>query len=392
MKKSLIAGAAMLSLTGAAYAQSSVTLYGLIDSGLTYTNSQITGTGTGGHSNWQMTSGSVQYSRWGLRGAEDLGGGLKAIFTLEDGFNLNNGQFSSSNRIFNRLAFVGLKHNDYGTLTLGRQTDDMVDFVAPLALTGTEYGGTHFAHPFDSDNLNDSFQINNSVKYESPDIQGFKFGGLYGFSNLAGGFSNNRAYSVGASYAWGPLNFGAGYLHLNSAARTPAQVNANGAVTDTLGASLQGLLSPTSVPLGTMAARQQTWGGGVNYTFGPAVAGFVYTQTNLTQLFQTGFSTHFQNFEGNIRYALTPVLELSGAYTYSRGGGSAGSGNPHWNQVSAMADYDLSRRTDIYLQSAYQSVSASRNSPLGVAWINGISAPSSTNNQVEVTVGLRHRF
>jgi predicted porin len=57
-----------------------------------------------------------------------------------------------------------------------------------------------------------------------------------------------------------------------------------------------------------------------------------------------------------------------------------------------MADYDLSRRTDIYLQSAYQSVSASRNSPLGVAWINGISAPSSTNNQVEVTVGLRHRF
>ena len=53
-------------------------------------------------------------------------------------------------------------------------------------------------------------------------------------------------------------------------------------------------------------------GGGVNYAFGPAVAGFVYTQTNLTQLFQTGFSTHFQNFEGNLRYALTPAVNVAG--------------------------------------------------------------------------------
>jgi GBP family porin len=392
MKKALMAGAALITLAGSAHAQTSVTLYGLIDAGVTYTNSQITGTGSGGHSNWQMTSGAVQYSRWGLRGAEDLGGGIKAIFTLENGFNVNNGQLSSNNRIFNRLAFVGLTSREYGTFTLGRQTDDMVDFVAPLSLTGTQYGGTHFAHPFDVDNLNDSFQINNSVKYESPEYAGFKIGGLYGFSNQAGGFSNNRAYSVGMSYLWGPLNFGAGYLHLNSAARTPGQVNTNGAVTDTLGASLQGLQAPTTVPLGSLAARQQTWGAGVNYTFGPAVAGFVYSQTNLTQLFQTGFSTHFQNFEGNLRYALTPTIELSGAYTYSRAGGNVGGGSPHWNQVSAMADYNLSRRTDVYLQGAWQAVSTSSNSALGVAWINGVTAPSSTTNQIEATVGLRHRF
>jgi predicted porin len=376
-----------IALAGVAHAQSSVTLYGLIDAGLTYTNNQITGTG-GGHSNWQMTSGAVQYSRWGLRGAEDLGGGLKAIFTLENGFNLNNGQLSSNNRIFNRQAYVGLSSRDYGTLTLGRQTDSMVDYVAPLSLTGTEFGGTHFAHPFDIDNLNDSFQINNSVKYQSPDYAGFKLGALYGFSNQAGGFSNNRAYSLGLSYLWGPLNFGAGFLQLNGAAQTPAQLNTNGAVTDTTGASL----AANGVPLGALASRQQTWGAGVNYTFGPAVAGFVYTQTNLTQLFQTGFSTHFQNFEGNIRYGLTPVVELSAAYTYSRAGGNAGSGSPHWNQVSAMADYRLSRRTDVYLQGVWQGISASSNSPLGVAWINGVSAPSSTSNQVEATVGLRHRF
>src|SRR6478609_8780487 len=338
MKRTLIAGAALATLSGAAQAQSNVTLYGLIDAGITYTNSQITGTGAGGHSNWQMTSGGVQYSRWGLRGAEDLGGGLQAIFNLENGFNVNNGQLSSANRIFNRLAYVGVSSRDFGSLTLGRQTDGMVDFLGPLSLTGTQYGGTHFAHPFDVDNLNDSFQINNSVKYSSPDFAGFKVGALYGFSNQAGGFANNRAYSVGASYSWGPLNFGAGYLHLNNgaASQAAANFNANGAVTD--GQTLT-------------AARQQTWGAGVNYAFGPAVVGFVYTQTNLTEIFQTGLSTHIQNFEGNIRYNLTPALNVSGAYTYSRAGANAGSGAPHWNQVGVQTDYNLSKRTDVYLQS-----------------------------------------
>jgi predicted porin len=392
MNKLLLTGAATIfTMAGVAQAQSSITLYGLIDAGLTYTNNQATGTGSG-HSNWQMTSGSVQYSRWGLRGSEDLGAGLKAVFALESGFNLNNGQYSSNNRIFNREAYVGLSSRQYGALTLGRQTDSVVDFVAPLSLTGTEFGGTHFAHPLDNDNLNDSFQINNSVKYLSPNFGGLKFGALYGFSNQAGGFTNNRAYSFGMSYEWGALNFGAGYLQLNSAARTPGELNTNGAVTDTTGSSLQGALSPTSVPLGVLASSQKTFGLGVNYTFGPAVAGFVYSHSKLAQFFQSGLSGTFQNFEGNFRYALTPAVDLAGAYTYSRAGGNGGGGVPHWNQLGAMADYHFSRRTDAYVQGVWQRVSPSGTSPLGVAWINGISAPSSTSNQIQATVGLRHRF
>ncbi|WP_225936708.1 porin [Caballeronia sp. NK8] len=72
-----------------------------------------------------------------------------------------------------------------------------------FSLTGTEFGGTHFAHPLDNDNLNDSFQINNSVKYLSPHFAGFRFGALYGFSNQAGGFTNNRAYSFGNVVCFG---------------------------------------------------------------------------------------------------------------------------------------------------------------------------------------------
>src|SRR5580704_13296374 len=299
MKKTLMVAALTGVFATAAHAQSSVTLYGLIDAGITYTNNQ------GGHSNWQETSGTVNGSRWGLRGSEDLGGGLKAIFTLENGFNIANGNLGQNSRLFGRQAFVGLSSSQYGAVTLGRQYDSVVDYVGPLAATGSQFGGTIAAHPFDNDNLDNTLRINNSVKYTSANYGGFTFGGLYGFSNTADGFSNNRAYSFGASYNYGGLNVGAGYLQLNNDVNNLAMASASdpGAVTGTF----------------TFAAgRQRTFGGGASYTFGPATAGIVYTQTNLTDTFGGGISAvqsgtsagyafgansaRLQNLEGNIRY------------------------------------------------------------------------------------------
>ena len=106
MKKTLMVAALAGVFASAAQAQSSVTLYGLIDAGITYTNNQQ------GHSNWQMTSGQVNGSRFGLRGSEDLGGGLKAIFTLENGFSIANGTLGQNGRLFGRQAFVGLSSSD----------------------------------------------------------------------------------------------------------------------------------------------------------------------------------------------------------------------------------------------------------------------------------------
>src|SRR5579875_4171315 len=102
MKKTLLVAALTGVFATAAHAQSSVTLYGLIDAGITYTNNQ------NGHSNWKASSGSVNGSRWGLRGAEDLGGGLKAIFTLENGFNIMNGTNGQGGAEFGRQAYVGI--------------------------------------------------------------------------------------------------------------------------------------------------------------------------------------------------------------------------------------------------------------------------------------------
>ncbi|MFC0399258.1 porin [Paraburkholderia rhizosphaerae] len=383
MKKTLMVAALTGVFATAAHAQSSVTLYGLIDAGITYTNNQH------GHSNWQQTSGSINGSRWGLRGAEDLGGGLKAIFTLESGFGINDGQSKQGSRLFGRQAFVGLASDQFGAVTLGRQYDSVVDYLAPLALTGTQYGGTQFAHPFDNDNLNNSFRVNNSVKYTSANYAGFKFGALYGFSNQADGFANNRVYSAGASYSFAGFNFGAGYLQVNNNAgansATSAAFNSTGAVSgDTT----------------FFATRQQTWGAGANYTLGPATLGLVYTQTNLQNLAAFGSGAggqpsfagnpqgaRFQNFEANARYALTPALSIAGSYTYTRTNIDATS--PHFNQVNLQTDYALSKRTDVYLQAEYQTTNENA---IVHPIINGLSGSSSTNNQVAVTAGMRHRF
>jgi GBP family porin len=381
MNKPLIAAALSGAFAVAAHAQSSVTLYGLIDAGITYTSNQ------GGHSSWQETSGAVNGSRWGLRGAEDLGGGLKAVFVLESGFGINNGELKQNDRLFGRQAFVGLTADQYGALTFGRQYDSVVDYLAPLALTGTQYGGTQFAHPFDNDNLNDSFRINNAVKYQSASYGGFKFGGLYGFSNSTG-FANNRAYSVGASYTYAGFNVAAAYLQLNNDGNATALATTDpGAVTGDWTFA---------------AARQRTWGAGLGYTYGPATAGFVFTQTHLddTQAISamasgvtngiTGLSgtSRFNNYEVNGRYMLTPSWSLAAAYTYTDG--RLAGASPNWNQFSLQAAYALSKRTDVYLQGEYQRVNAD-GLAIGAS-INGLGGASSTDKQVGVTAGMRYRF
>ncbi|RKP50737.1 porin [Trinickia fusca] len=378
MKKTLLVGALTGVFATMAHAQSSVTLYGLIDAGITYTNNQ------GGHANWQQSSGTINGSRWGIRGSEDLGGGLKAIFVLENGFKINDGSLGQGSREFGRQAFVGLASDQFGSVTLGRQYDSVVDYLAPLSATGTQYGGTQFAHPFDNDNLNNTFRVNNAVKFSSANYAGLKFGGLYSFSNTAGQFANNRLYSFGASYNYGGLNVAAAYLQLdNDNPTTVANANASGSVVND---------SQT-----LMAGRQRTYGAGVNYTFGPATAGVVITQTrlsNATQLSAGGVKTslggnsvRFTNYEVNGRYMLTPALSLSAAYTYTAG--RIGGQSPNWNQFSLQTDYLLSKRTDVYLSGEFQHVAA--NGTGVTAEINNLAA-SSNSKQVVVNAGIRHRF
>src|ERR1700758_3627971 len=123
MKKSLLAGVVFSMTSSVAFAQSSVTLYGIVDEGFNFNSN------SDGHRQYYLSSGELQGSRFGLRGAEDLGGGLSAIFVLENGFDLNTGKLGQGGLMFGRQAYVGLSSSQFGTVTLGRQYDSVVDYV-----------------------------------------------------------------------------------------------------------------------------------------------------------------------------------------------------------------------------------------------------------------------
>ncbi|HEY4350107.1 MAG TPA: porin [Paraburkholderia sp.] len=383
MKKIAIPAAVIAAFAAStAHAQSSVTLYGIVDAGIAYTNNVVKGGASGPL--FQATSGEINGSRFGLRGSEDLGGGLKAIFVLENGFSITNGTLAQHSRLFGRQAFVGLSSSQYGTVTLGRQYDTLVDFVAPLSGTAGTFGDTGFAHPFDNDNLNHSVRMNNSVKYTSANYGGFKFGTLYAFSN-SDDFAVNRAYSAGASYSFAGFNVAAGYLQINGSNST---VNTAGAV-DLAESQSNGT---GGFVLG--ADVQRTIGAGINYAIGPALVGFVYTHSQFqgTQSFGSANGrVTFDNYEVNGKYALTPAISLGVAYTYTNGhvtDTTKFGEDPKWNQVNLQAVYSLSKRTDVYAEGLYQHVSGSN----FVAFINNSGGASSTGNQVEAAIGMRHRF
>ncbi|MBN3728179.1 porin [Burkholderia sp. Ac-20379] len=378
------AAALVMALAAPARAQSSVTLYGVIDEGVNYTNN--VGVNGVNRSDYALASGYAQRSSWGLRGAEDLGGGLKAIFALESGFDVNNGSASNGGRMFGRQAFVGLTHAQYGALTFGRQYDAVVDYLAPLTAAGS-WGGMLMSHPFDNDNADNTVRANNAVKYASPGFGGLSFGGAYSFSN-ATGFANNRQYSAGARYDFGGLQVGAAYLEANNPGRT-----ADGAV--------------AANDANFTADRLRIFGGGLNYTFGETTVGFVYTKTDLKNPVATAYlpagalsglglsATRFDNFEINGKYQLTPAFFVGAQYTYTSGtfDTADGAARPHYHTVGLMADYSLSKQTDVYLQGAWQRVGGDRpGGALDGGYLVGTDGPSATASQFSVRAAIRHKF
>lgn len=381
MKQTTLAVAACAALsTGAVHAQSSVSLYGVIDAALVYTSNAA------GNKQFQAGSGTVTGSHWGITGREDLGAGTAAIFTLENGFSVMNGSLRQGGRLFGYQSWVGLANRDLGTVTLGRQYDSVVDYLAPLTAAGS-WGGMLMSHPFDNDNADNTARANNSVKYASPDFGGLTFGGAYSFSNGTG-FANNREYSAGAQYAFGGLQVGAAYLEADNPGRTADGAAAAG---DT----------------NFVADRMRIFGGGVNYTFGGATVGFVYTKTDLKNPVATVYlpastlsglgltATRFDNFEVNGKYQLTPAFFVGAQYTYTSGtfDTADGGAKPHYHTIGLMADYSLSKQTDVYLQGAWQRVGGDHTgTAIDGGYLIGTDGPSATSSQFSVRAAIRHKF
>jgi predicted porin len=387
----------LLAAAGVAHAQTSVTLYGVIDESLSFLhNTQGAGQAgaTGGTRNaWLLgnsSQGNLSGTRFGMKGNEDLGGGLAAIFTLEGGFNPSTGASGQGGALFGRQAFVGLSSNTAGTVTLGRQYDPVVDLVQPI--TEDNYFGSTFATVGDVDNYDNSSRTNNAIKYLSPTIAGFQFEGMYALGGVAGETGSGQTWSGALAYNNGPIGLAAGYWladNGNAVLRPNVWASTSGGTFD--GAPNNGYQSARSIGVARVAGQ---------FVAGPFTLGLGYSNA---QYKADGASTFvstekYNTGQGFVNYQATPALLAGVGYSYTKSSGDTGA---TYHQVSVGADYSLSKRTDVYVTAAYQHASGDTRvvDPItGDTVVAGAQASvgsygyNGTNTQELVNVGLRHKF
>ena len=227
MKKTLLAAALLAGFAGAASAQSSVTLYGVIDGGLRY--NKVSLDNNPGASSFGLAYGQQSGNRFGLRGVEDIGGGNRVTFQLENGFEFGNGTLQQSGRIFGRQAWLGVENNSWGYVRIGRQTNFATEYVGiPVDPFGTGFGQLNMGAAFGVANTD---RLSNAIKYQTPNMSGFQAGVGYSFATgntgvytaaAGGGASTGSAYNfatqnnmrqltLGAKYANGPVYVAASY-------------------------------------------------------------------------------------------------------------------------------------------------------------------------------------
>jgi predicted porin len=358
MNTKMICIAAGTLFTCPAFAQSSVTISGLIDGGISYVSNE-----GGGHT-LKFDDGIAVPNLLKFTGREDLGGGTSVVFDLTTQFELGSGSFMPGQSLFSRTAYVGLDDNHLGRLTLGNQYDFMTDSMffgfddaafyaqgiydfrngpfANLALPNNPAGA------FDWDRMAGE-RVTNSVKYQSPSFNGFSAGAMYGFGGVAGSFGAGNASSFGLNYKNGAFGANAAYT-----------------------------LVKTATTGGQDSVRN--WGVGTHYNLGVATVTALFTtvRNNLNG------AAVWQAETGGV-WQIGDQYSLSGAYSYMKGNDAVDDNHAH--QLTAMFRYTLSKRTSIYAATVYQRANHGAN-----AQINDVLVASSTTSQFIARIGMQTQF
>ncbi|MGS0744242.1 porin, partial [Glaciimonas sp. GG7] len=353
IRSNLFLVAAMALSVSQAYAQSSVTLYGVADSLVTYQNSQTTlGATTGGGSNTRVSSGAWAGSRFGFKGTEDLGGGLAAIFVLESGFSIDTGTAQFTNALFARQSVVGLNDQTYGKVTVGRQYTAYYMQLAAFSPT-TWTTGFFGAHAGDVDALDTSVRTNNSIMYTSPTLNNFTVAGSYAFGEVPGSTKQGSTASVGVQYKNGPIGIGAGYMRVNN-----STVNGGAWGTDSsTNSGGQPVVSAVTNGYQT-AASQQRVAVGAGYFFTPALD-ISLTGSNVQYTPGSGSSfnhTAIFNTIGSVLHAhVGAPWDLAVGYSETHATSANGIKNAaSYKQLTLSQYYALSVRTGLYALQSYQ--------------------------------------
>lgn len=385
MKKKVLVGVIAALVSAGVFAQSSVTLYGIIDTGVTYVNN------TAGSSQVSMASGINQGSRWGLLGNEDLGGGLKAIFNLESEFFVNNGEMAFQNILFNRRAYVGLRSDQFGTLVAGRDYDFLYDYVSYYTNVA-QFAPAYAFHLADDIDRLAGEQVQNAVRYETPLWNGVQAGVMYGMDN-GNSAVTPHVLSVGIKYS--PT----GSFH--------APYSLSAAYTKTVGGG-----TTIATPAGTGATLAQM-ASGADSIYTAAVAGQVtldkfsinalFTYTNQDGITRPGpmVAKVTSVYEAGVQYHLSPVWTFGVGDSWIDQHKSG-----QYNQFSYGVDYRLSKRTDVFVFGTWQrAFGAATNAGLFLATTPGLmnqpalgpeantaAGLSTTRDQFATQIGIRHLF
>lgn len=369
MKKHLFALSAIALCASSVHAQSTVTIYGIIDAGINY----ISSANTKHNSLVNMDTGVAQGSRIGFKGNEDLGGGNSAFFVMENGFNLDTGAAGQGGALFGRQAFVGLQNKDIGSVSLGRQYDFMGNMAAyatgGMTVAGSIGWGLHMnaaQRASTGGALDDhvsGYRLNNAVKFESAVFSGFKFGAMYGFGENAGSTANGSTMSAMVSYKNGPFSSTLAYTDTkkNTVAATPAE---------------------------------RIYGLGASYAIGDFTPFILFTQAKNPDNSATTGTNKVSTIDVGTTYNISPSLVLGGGYQYQKRADLNGAKVGNAQQINASLDYFLSKRTDVYTAVAYGKDDAANTAGSGysTAVMSGGGVNAYQDNQTIFRVGIRHKF
>jgi predicted porin len=396
MKVKLTAAAVLAAFAGMAHAQSSVTLYGALDSGLLY---QSTGAafaaapfvpnpkvnGNAGHV-VQLKDGGIYSSIFGMKGSEDLGGGYAANFKLQGAFNSSNGQSGKSDTptgssVFTQVTTVGVS-GKFGNIDFGRQFAPMAYAMAETDVRNAQYFGSVLTAWLTMNTVsgwtgsNTNAQIgalydDNAIVYNSPSFYGFSTALEYAPGGVAGHFQGGTRESAVLKYSGFGLNADAVYYNGHDA-------------------NPYSYATPNGAPATGLNNNRFVYFGGKYTWHGLSVSGSFSNGRNPAAPNGDPNPLHFtpsgdlDMWTGGLGYRFSPAFDVTSGVYYLKD-------NKHnQNQSTAYvigADYNLSSRTRVYAQAGYVSNRGQMNQEL----IYGTPvAPG--KNTTAVNIGLRHTF
>lgn len=394
MKKSLIALAvASAAMAGSAYA-ANVEVYGLIDTSLAYVYADPDASGYDGEGKFTMENAREFGSRFGLRGSEDLGNGMKVGFVLESGIKSDSGELDQGGRLFGREAHINLT-GDFGYLAFGLQPvfgstlgqHGLFRAIDPLFANYTEaFGSGHASASMWT-------RVDNAVSYVTPTWAGFTFYGMYSFQN-----DSTKEYNPGAREGSGEVDrYGA------LAARYQAGALESVLVWDMTTYGNERTTKPTD-KYGDNIDHGMTTTFGGNYTFANGLKVLAFGQWFKDQelgrragVMSGALKAHgIVDGSGAGNYGFVDGYGVSLGVNYPIGGGVAkaqvayrdmeNQNDIEFNRwtIAAAYDYPLSKRTAVYAMTGYTQESME-----GTVGSKKVDADPSG---YEFTVGMVHRF